>query len=99
RTMAAMRDAAETDGLVASRVQQFLYRVPEELYDFENDPHAYHNLVEDPNHAADLERMRSSLHSWMKQNADPALHSFEQRTDGNSLEEFVVSEIARLGGQ
>ena len=99
RTMAAMRDAAETDGLVASRVQQFLYRVPEELYDFENDPHAYHNLVEDPNHAADLERMRSSLHSWMKQNADPALHSFEQRTDGNSLEEFIVSEIARLGGQ
>jgi hypothetical protein len=35
----------------------------------------------------------------MKQNADPALHSFGQRTDGNSLEEFVVSEIARLGGQ
>ena len=40
RTMQAMRAAAETDPLVAERVDLFLHRVPEEFYDFENDPNA-----------------------------------------------------------
>ena len=45
RTMKAMREAAQTSSRIADRVNLFLYRVPEELYDFERDPDGLNNLA------------------------------------------------------
>jgi len=99
RTMPAMREAADEDEIVASRVRQFLYRVPEELYDFENDPHAYHNLAGDPAYADELDRLCSALEAWMEQTGDPALAGFRHREDASQRESFTIEETERLGGK
>ncbi len=51
-----------------NEVQSFMWspnRVPEEFYDLENDPHETKNLVNDPAHAAALDRHRKLLKDWM----------------------------------
>lgn len=72
-TMKAMRAAAMNDPKIAARVKLFLYRVPEELYDYENDPDARHNLIGDPKYKKVVEEMRSR----MKALKDPLLPTFE----------------------
>jgi arylsulfatase A-like enzyme len=53
-------------------VQAFKWqkRLPEELYDLENDPHETINLVNDPAHAEALAEHREILAKWAKQTDD-----------------------------
>lgn len=44
----------------------FAARVPEELYDLENDPHELQNQVSNPQFALDLARLRSTLDEWRR---------------------------------
>ena len=39
---------AQMNSAVAARVKYFKYRVPFELYDYEKDPDALDNLINDP---------------------------------------------------
>lgn len=41
------------------------------LFDEQNDPHDLHDLADDPDHAAALERLRTALVAWMETNGDP----------------------------
>lgn len=70
-TFAAMTTAAETDPAMAQRVRFLRYRVPEELYDLENDPHQLTNLAGDPSYQAELRTMRRQLLKHMQRNGDP----------------------------
>jgi N-sulfoglucosamine sulfohydrolase len=97
RTMNAMRAAAEGDSAVASRVEMFLKRVPEEFYDFERDPDALTNLVDDPAYAADVERLRSALAAWMIEASDPALEAFQNRTSRAAQDRFMFETDEALG--
>lgn len=45
-------------------------RVPEELYDLENDPEEIHNLANDPAHEAVLIKYRRVLRQWMEETGD-----------------------------
>ena len=54
-------------------VQSFIWqneRIPEELYDLENDPHEINNLATDPEHADVLKRHQNILANWIKQTDD-----------------------------
>lgn len=55
-----------------NKVQAFKWekRVPEELYDLENDPHEINNLANDPKHAKVLAEHRAILEKWIKQTDD-----------------------------
>jgi len=97
RTMKAMREAAETDPVVAARVDLFLHRVTEELYDFRDDPDARTNLVDDPRYSDDLDRLRAELESWMERTADPALEAFRKRASSEALASFMSEQDARAG--
>ncbi len=54
-------------------IQDFMWseqRVPEELYDLEEDPHEINNLADDPNYAEQLARHRRILESWINATDD-----------------------------
>lgn len=99
RTMQAMVAAAEADAAIAERVRLFLHRVPEELYDFENDPDARHNLIADPVHQAEADRLRDALEFWMVDTGDPALAAFRQRQEPGACEAFVERAARDLEGR
>lgn len=46
-------------------------RPPEELYDLHDDPCEIRNLIEDPRYRIHLERLRTTLNSWMRETRDP----------------------------
>ena len=52
----------------------------EEFYDLENDPHEINNLVDDPKYAAELERHRKILATWMKETDDQG--QYPESTEG-----------------
>src|SRR5574340_563015 len=69
-TFNAMKEAAATDPRIAERVKLFLYRVPEELYDFQADPDGLRNLAGDPKYKPELERLRRMLRENMVRTGD-----------------------------
>jgi N-sulfoglucosamine sulfohydrolase len=75
-TMKAMKKAAASNAKIAARVQLFLKRVPEELYDYQSDPDAKHNLATDPQHHKTLARLRARLLEHMQSTDDPQLSAF-----------------------
>ena len=77
-TYKAMKAAAEWNEEIAERVRMFNYRCREELYDFENDPDALHNLAEVPEYEEILGQLRKELGQEMRRSMDPVLPIFEQ---------------------
>ncbi len=98
RTFSAMQAAAASSPEIAARVDLFLHRVPEELYDFAADPDALHNRIDDPDCAATLEDLRRHLERWMVETGDPALEAFRARGSRAALDAFLETMNTRLGG-
>ncbi|MEO3756184.1 sulfatase [Streptomyces sp. B6B3] len=67
----AMRSAAATNRSLASRVDFFLRRAPEELYDLSADPDARTNLASAPRAREILHQRRTITHNWMRRTGDP----------------------------
>ncbi len=63
----------------AERVHFFTYRVPEEFYDFENDPNGRYNLIDHPNYLEETIRLQNKLEEWMIATSDPLLSAFQER--------------------
>lgn len=82
-TMKAMRAAAEDDEQIAARVELFLHRVPEELYDYENDPDGLQNLIDEPQYQDELVELRRILLRQMEATDDPQMAAFRRRKDGD----------------
>ncbi len=58
---------------ILNPVQEFMWsetRVPEELYDLDNDPHETVNLAGDPQFAAELAKHREILGTWIRDTDD-----------------------------
>lgn len=81
-TFRAMQRASQNDPEIAARVKLFQYRVPEEFYDYENDPAALHNLIDDPKYRDQIQEFRSRMHSRMKALDDPLLETFQKQVAG-----------------
>jgi hypothetical protein len=62
---------------IQERVRMLVYRVPEELYDLDRDPHCLDNLIDDSNLRHVRDEMRGRLARWMEETKDPALFSFK----------------------
>ncbi len=97
RTMKAMVAAGKTDPKIAARVKLFLYRVVEEFYDFEKDPDALHNLIDDPKYRAELDKLRAQLEAWMKRTEDVALEAFRNRESSEALARFMAAQDKLAG--
>lgn len=75
-TFRAMTAGAERDPALAGRVEFFLYRSREELYDFETDPDALRNLIDLPEYKDVVDRFRGELLRYMASSADPLADRF-----------------------
>ena len=80
-TMKAMRRAAKSNPTIAARVKLFLYRTPEELYDYQRDPDARHNLARDPRFQKKLNEMRSRMLAYMKSTGDRQATSLKRHLE------------------
>lgn len=78
RTFAAMNKAAKEKTEIAERVELFVHRVPEEFYDYEKDPNALNNLIDDPAYAEEVARHRKLLEEQMRSTDDPQSGAFEE---------------------
>jgi N-sulfoglucosamine sulfohydrolase len=90
-TYRRFRELAQTDSQLAQRHKLYQFRVVEELYDVEHDPDCLSNLIDDPHHAAERERLRQSLDDWMVKTADPMLEVFRRRDDAAFRESYMQS--------
>lgn len=88
-TFNAMCAAAETDPEIRARVELFRHRVPEEFYDYENDPDAKHNLIDDPAYQEQIAHFRQLLEANMEKTNDPVLEPFRHRDDPAVVEEYM----------
>lgn len=79
RTFTAMKEAAVADSMVSDRLNMYLYRVPEELYDFKSDPDGLVNLIDEPDYQEKIGHMKSLLVKEMKRTGDPIYNEFEDR--------------------
>mgnify|MGYP003307677625 FL=1 len=80
-TYRAMEKLARTDADLSARLKLFKHRVPEELYDYKNDPDARKNLIDDPDYADVLAELRREMRLVMKASKDPLLEAFDRRED------------------
>jgi len=77
-TWKALAKAAETDPELAKRAQHYLYRTPLEFYDYEKDPDALNNLIDDSCHQKIIETHLEKLLQLMKGTGDPQLQNFQK---------------------
>lgn len=98
QTYRRMKQLAETSPQIAARLQLFDHRVLEELYDYQRDPDALHNLVGDPRYQDQLKELRQTLRSWMESTGDPALEAFDLRDDPAALSAWVEKFAADTDG-
>jgi N-sulfoglucosamine sulfohydrolase len=91
-TWKAMKNAAKDDQVIAERVELFNHRVPEEFYDFKNDPDALHNLIHDPAYAAEIQQFRNNMLAVMKDCKDPAFQAFLNREQPGVIREFMIQQ-------
>lgn len=94
-TWRAMIEAAETDPEIAARVQLYKYRVPEELYNWQEDPDGLNNLAEDPAYADTLATFRSKMLEMMQRYDDPAYAAYRDRAEEGVLEAFMDDQRAK----
>ena len=94
-TWKAMIKAAETDPEIAKRVELYKYRVPEEFYDFKNDPDGLINLVDDPKYAEELNKFREKMLQMMEKYEDPAYQAFKDRNEPGAIEDFMEAQKAK----
>ncbi|MEP3482236.1 MAG: sulfatase [Fuerstiella sp.] len=82
-TFAAMSKAGKQDSVIAGRVHHYLYRCPEELYDYKNDPNALKNRIDLPDAAVEVGKGRSELLRHMQQTDDPQRKNYQDYLAAN----------------
>ena len=88
-TYRTMQRLSSTNADIANRLRHFQFGALEEFYDYENDPDARRNLVEDPRFADELNRHRAALRQFMEATGDHALQPFDGRDDPAILNAYM----------
>lgn len=83
RTFKAMQDKAMTDEVIAQRLYHLRFRVKEELYDYDKDPDALLNLIDDASLQSKKRHLKELLYSEMKRTKDSLLSDFETKFMNN----------------
>ena len=88
-TYRTMKQMAKQDERIAARLELFEHRVVEEFYDYEHDPDALHNLIDNPKYQQEVNAMRAAMEQWMRATHDHALQPFLQRDNPEALAAYM----------
>jgi len=88
-TYRRMAQLAKKDAKMAARHDFYQHRVPEELYDVQNDPDCLVNLIDSGAHQQELAKLQAALEAWMVATGDHALEAFRHRDDPAAREAYV----------
>ena len=77
-TWRAMTAAAEKDPAIAARVKHFAHRTPLEFYDYQQDPDALNNLIDDPASQDRIKEFSGKMLDYMRSTGDPQLAAFKK---------------------
>ena len=91
-TYRRLAELARTNPALAARHRLYQLRVPEELYDVEQDPDCLKNLIDSPAHQEELRGLCQTLEQWMVRTDDPMLDVFRKRGDAAVREAFVAAQ-------
>lgn len=72
---------AESDPAIAARVKHYHYRQRFEFYDYEADPDALQNRIDDPGLQEVTSSYREKLVRQMRDTNDPALKEYKKQTE------------------
>ena len=89
----AMKALANQDTEIKKRFDTWLYRSVEELYDYDKDPDALHNLIEDPAYKEVVNVLRRAMLEQMKKTADYTLSAFVNKDDKDYLNKWMKKEM------
>ncbi|NVJ89067.1 MAG: sulfatase [Flavobacteriaceae bacterium] len=87
-----MQKLAKIDTKIKDRFEFWKYRSIEELYDYENDPNALNNLINDPNYKDVVDKLRNQLNSQMMATKDYVLNAFENKNDKRFLNNWMQQQ-------
>lgn len=91
-TWEAMKEAAKTDPEITKRVELYEFRVREEFYNYEKDPNALNNLIDDPAYQDEIETFRKKMLEYMKKYNDPAYEAYKNRDKPGTIEAFMEEQ-------
>jgi N-sulfoglucosamine sulfohydrolase len=91
-TWETMIAEADSNPEVKKRVAFHRERTLEELYDYENDPHALNNLINDAAYVADRKRLSAKLDLWMAQTKCDALEAYRNRYELSARRAYAKQE-------
>ena len=89
-----MKRLAPENPALAARLELFEHRVREEFYDYDNDPDALHNLIDDPKFANEVRQHRQLMEQFMSRTSDPALEAFRHRDDEAAVQAWMSAQEA-----
>lgn len=92
-TYKQMRKLSNADENIKKRFDFWVYRAVEELYDYENDPNAMNNLIDDPEYKDVVEKLRKELQSQMEKTNDYVLDAFVNRADKPYLNTWMQDQL------
>jgi N-sulfoglucosamine sulfohydrolase len=91
-TWKAMLAASQENPAIKARTDFYSFRVPEEFYDLEADRFERTNLIDTPEHRAEIEAMRQDLLEMMRETGDPFAEAFAHR-DQPELATAVIETL------
>lgn len=94
-TWKAMVKASNDNNAIADRVELYRHRVPEEFYDFKNDPDALHNLINDPAYSGEIQKFRKKMLEFMRNCKDPAYQTFKDKDKPGTIKEFMIQQNSK----
>jgi N-sulfoglucosamine sulfohydrolase len=78
RSFNALAEAAKSDAKIKQRVEQFHIGTPLSFFDLQKDPDERNNLIADPNHRAEIDRLAKLLVAHMDRTNDPQTENFKR---------------------
>ena len=93
-TYKRMKKLSLSNKEVQKRFDFWKLRIVEEFYDYEKDPDALNNLIDDPAYKEKIDAFRNQLMLQMKKTKDYVLVAFQNRDDKSYLNEWMKEQIS-----